>query len=299
MAARVSIGMPVFNGERFLEQAIASIMTQEFSDFELIISDNASTDRTEEICRGVAAADQRIVYQRNETNLGAAANYNRVFYLASGKYFRWAAHDDVCAPALLRRCVEVLDNSPPWVVLCYPKTLLIDEQGRELGGYEDRMNIRFPRPHQRLFSVLKHLEMCNAVFGLIRTDALRATHLIGHYVASDMVLLAELSLLGEFREIPEALFLRRRHAAASCFANPEPEQRAVWFDPANTGRRVLPVFGMFVKHLKMITGAPISQCEKLRCYEVAMAHWLPKWRVMGSEFTRVLKHRWMNVGASR
>ena len=89
----VSIGMPVFNGEDYVEAALDSILTQTFTNFELIISDNASTDRTEEICNDFADSDDRIRYYRQEKNLGAAANFNRVFELSSGKYFKWAAHD--------------------------------------------------------------------------------------------------------------------------------------------------------------------------------------------------------------
>ena len=95
---RVSVGIPVFNGERFLAETIESILAQTFKDFEIVISDNASTDRTEEICRSYAARDPRIRYNRNDTNRGAAWNHNRVFELARGEYFKWQSHDDFCAP---------------------------------------------------------------------------------------------------------------------------------------------------------------------------------------------------------
>ena len=125
---RVSIGLPVYNGEKFIREAIDSIFSQTFEDFELIISDNGSTDRTQQICQAYAAQDLRIRYYRNKKNIGAARNYNLVFELASGEYFKWAAHDDLCAPEYLERCVEILDRDPD-VVLCYPKTSIIDEHG--------------------------------------------------------------------------------------------------------------------------------------------------------------------------
>src|ERR1051326_2036095 len=106
---RVSIGLPVYNGQQFLEEAINSLLAQTYSDFELIISDNASTDATEQICRAHAAADPRIRYYRNDKNRGPVWNLNRVFELARGELFKWAAHDDVCAPTLVERCVEVLE----------------------------------------------------------------------------------------------------------------------------------------------------------------------------------------------
>lgn len=291
MSPRVSIGVPVYNGERYLQHALDSILAQSFTDFELLISDNASTDGTERICREYAAADSRVHYTRWDVNEGAARNYNRLVEMASGKYFKWAAHDDICAPGLLGQCVAALDSSPPSVVLCYPKTILIDENGAKVGTYKDNMDLRLPQPHQRLHHLLQHLRMCNAVFGLIRTDALRKTRMIGNFVASDMVLLAELCLLGEFREVPERLFLRRRHQEASCFAHQSPEERAVWFDPRNKGRWVFPMLEMLVQHFRAIARTRISASEKMRCYKVAIAYWLPKWRAIGGECKQALKRR--------
>src|SRR3990172_5433048 len=127
----VSIGLPVYNGENYIEKAINSILSQTFKDFELIISDNASTDNTMDICKILSAKDRRIRYYRNEINRGAAWNFNRVFQLARGKYFQWACHDDVWIPTLLERYVEVLDQMPK-VVLCYTKTTYIDEHGMRI-----------------------------------------------------------------------------------------------------------------------------------------------------------------------
>src|SRR2546426_6424374 len=121
---RVSIGLPVFNCDPLLRQAVDSLLTQTYSDFELVISDNASTDGTEAICREYAAKDHRVRYYRGERNRGAVWNWNRVFELSGGEYFKWAAHDDLCAPDYVERCVEVLDRDPS-VVLCYAETVLI------------------------------------------------------------------------------------------------------------------------------------------------------------------------------
>src|SRR5215469_6919606 len=106
---KVSIGMPVYNGANYLRSSVPSLLAQDYEDFELLISDNASTDETESICRELAESDGRIRYFRNERNVGAAQNYNKVFRLASGTFFKWAAHDDECHPTMLRRCVEVLE----------------------------------------------------------------------------------------------------------------------------------------------------------------------------------------------
>jgi glycosyltransferase involved in cell wall biosynthesis len=158
---RVSIGMPVFNGADFIRCSVQSILAQDYQDFELIIADNASTDETESICRELAERDPRIRYYRNDVNLGAARNYNKVFELARGEYFKWAAHDDECHPAMLRRCVEVLDRSPASVAMVYPLAELIDGQGKTLVAPLDRIESRDPRPHRRLARLLWSLNMCD------------------------------------------------------------------------------------------------------------------------------------------
>ena len=122
---RLSIGMPVFNGEKYLKQALASILAQTHQDFQLIISDNAFTDRTQQICLDYVAKDSRIHYYRNKKNLGGPKNYNCVFELSSGEYFKWAAYDDVLAPEFLKKCVDVLDKDTSIVVLFVKRVELI------------------------------------------------------------------------------------------------------------------------------------------------------------------------------
>ncbi len=131
LTPRVSVGLAVYNGENYLREAIDSILAQTFTDFELILSDNASTDKTQEICLEYAAKDKRIRYYRNDQNIGGIRNQIRTVELSRGEYYKLAAHDDVCAPDFLEKCVEVLDRDPS-VVLCYPKTKIIDENGNFL-----------------------------------------------------------------------------------------------------------------------------------------------------------------------
>jgi glycosyltransferase involved in cell wall biosynthesis len=281
---RVSIGMPVYNGERFLEEALDSLLAQTFEDFELIVSDNASTDGTPEICTAYAAQDSRIRHYRNEQHLGAAENYNRVFGLSTGEYFKWAAHDDLCAPEYLERCVEVLDRKP-LVVLCYPKTVIIDEHGRNVEDYSDGLDLRAPRPHERFAQYHNRFRTtgkCNAVFGVIRASTLRLTPLVGSYVSSDKILLGELALRGEFYEIPEHLFFRRDHPQTSVRANPFKE-RSAWFDPANKGKLQSPRWRWFFGHLSSIRRVRMGFREKILCY-MQMGRWvLWNWRTLMNE----------------
>ena len=185
---RLSIGLPVFNGERFLKKAIDSLLTQTFEDFELVISDNASTDKTQEICREYASNDKILRYFRNAQNLGAARNYNRVFELSKGEYFKWAAHDDLCAPKLLRQCVEVLDRDSS-VILCYSRAKAIDEQGEVIKSYPAKSDAGASKPQDRFYEFLCIPHPCTAIWGVMRASVLKKTRLIGNYTASDRPLL--------------------------------------------------------------------------------------------------------------
>src|SRR5262245_52172325 len=169
---RVSIGLPVFNGELYVEEALNSLLSQSFSDYELIISDNASTDSTPDICERYAARDPRIRFYRNDQNRGLAWNCNRVFQLSTGEYFKWAHHDDLCKPDFILRCVDVLDAKPS-VVLCYSDVILIDEHGKELKHYEDSGRVISSLPHERFRNLLETVGLSNHMFGLIRSSALR------------------------------------------------------------------------------------------------------------------------------
>ena len=126
---KLSIGIPVFNGQEFLPELLDSLLGQTFKDFEILICDNTSSDRTPQICREYERHDSRIHYIRNARNLGAIANFNRVFELSTAPLFKWAAHDDLCAATFLARCVDALDADPS-AALAYSRVAVIDENGR-------------------------------------------------------------------------------------------------------------------------------------------------------------------------
>src|SRR3972149_6389718 len=263
----VSIGLPVYNGENYIEKAINSILSQTFKDFELIISDNASTDNTMEICKILSVKDRRIRYYRNKKNRGAAWNFNRVFQLARGKYFQWACHDDVWIPTLVERCVEVLDNMPD-VALCHTRTMFIDENGEPLRSIIGSPYLDDRNPCRRLRRYLKYHadpNECNPVLGLFRASILQDTPLIGSYPASDMILLGEVALHGKFHEIPDCLFSRRDHHLTSVRANPGWEDRAEWFNPTPKGKIQMPRWRWFFEWLKTIPRSPIGIIDRIKC----------------------------------
>jgi glycosyltransferase involved in cell wall biosynthesis len=276
---RVSIGLPVYNGEKFICETIDSILGQTFKDFELIICDNASTDRTEEICQAYVSQDRRIRYYRNQENLGAARNYNIVFELSAGEYFKWAAHDDLCSPTFLEKCVEVLDRIPT-AVLSYPRLTYIDDLGKPIRSCSNLLELYAPKSHER-FAFLQE-SFCNGpkrydcwttIFGLIRAKALRTTPLIGNYISSDIPLLARLAILGEFHEVPEYLFFVREHQDRSTSGNYQ--DIAAWFDPNNKGKIVFPLWREFFEHIIAINDCQLNFAEKISCYS-HMSKWGPK-----------------------
>jgi glycosyltransferase involved in cell wall biosynthesis len=227
---RVSVGLPVYNGDRYLRTSIESILSQTYSDFEFIIVDNASTDNTEQICREYAAADKRITYYRNEKNIGGPRNFNRAFELSRGTYLKWATSDDYVAPEYIQKCLEVLEANPD-VVLCYPRATLIDAEGQFLGKYDDVLNLQDPVASHRFIHLLSNIKLAHQHVGLIRCEAIRKTSLHGSHIASDINFLAELSLYGKFYELPEYLLFRRFHPGSSSWERTNHARQVEFSDP--------------------------------------------------------------------
>lgn len=288
---RISVGMPVYNGELYLEEAIESILSQTHGDFEFIISDNASTDRTEQICRDYAAQDKRIVYTRNKENLGAAKNYNRVFHLASGIYFRWFNADDVSAPELHERCIRVMNENPD-AALCYGKTAFIDDKGKITEYYDDNLDLQQEKASDRFINFFKSVGYTNAIYGLMRTTMVAKTMLfgIGHYPAADYNFMAELTLHGKFIEIPEQLFFRRMHPQASSW-NPKNESvhRKFWMGRAKVW--TLPNWKKNLAYLNSIRSSSIESLEKIRLYKYILRRMLGMRKILLKEILQDMQNR--------
>ena len=272
---RVSIGLPVFNGERYLAGALRCLLEQDYEDFEVIISDNASTDATESICREYAARDPRIRYSRNATNIGASPNYNRVFRLARGEFFKWASHDDECDPSLVRRCLEVFERAPA-AVLVFSRAEVIDDAGRVLFESPDRISSSSTRPSQRLATVIRSSSWAHSLWGVIRSEALRRTRLMG-CIEADHVLLGELALLGELVEIPEVLYRLRRHSACAIPTHRTDQELLAWHDPRMANARIfLPHWErVYIEYFKGVWRTPLPMPERLLCLSTvpAVAYW--------------------------
>ncbi|HJU87571.1 MAG TPA: glycosyltransferase [Gemmatimonadota bacterium] len=282
---RVTVGLPVHNGEAFLSEAIESVLGQTFEDLVLVVCDNASTDRTPEILRRYRRQDPRVVVHRNEVNVGAAKNFNLAFELARGPLFRWMAADDILEPTCLERCVEVLDADRR-VVLSHTDVEIVDGSGRVVEHF------RYPpghassdSPSRRFLDVMRLDRWCAELFGLVRSDVLRTTRLMDGYVASDRVLRAELALRGRFQIVPEPLFLNRDHPGRSVRALPAHHLRGEWFSPSLAGRRILPHWRILTEYVRCIRRSPISPAERRRCYAHTL-RWLgihANWARLGAD----------------
>jgi glycosyltransferase involved in cell wall biosynthesis len=281
--SRVSIGLPVYNGEGFAERAILSVLCQSFSDFELVIVDNASVDRTAEICSAYAASDPRITYVRNEINIGAPNNFNKAFHLARAPYFKWMAVDDSLHPAYLDRCIAVLDGNPD-VVLCNSEASVIDCHGQVVRECQSVIpRIQSGSPYERFAELVLKKHSCFEVFGVVRREFLARTSLIGKYWAADGVLLAELALMGRFHLVDERLFFSGEHPDRSVHI-PVRERAIHWWHSGSAPPLVVFPYWRVVRELmRVISRADVDLKTKGRCYAVAGNWAASHWRNLGSD----------------
>lgn len=211
----LSIGMPAYNSEGDIADAIDALLAQTFTDFELIISDNCSSDRTQEICEEYSRKDPRVKYHRNSENLGASGNYNRVFELSEGKYFKWASSNDYCAPSFLEKCVQVMDDHPDCVLVC-PKTRLYSKEITNCSDYHEPLStLGLESPTDRMAYIIDNIRLNNVMNGVFRSEHLAKTPLMVPFFASDVCLMGEIALYGHVLEIDEFLFYRQMDEESS------------------------------------------------------------------------------------
>ncbi len=290
----ITIGLPVYNGERYLRAALDSLLSQEFQNFEVVISDNASTDGTADICKSYASQDKRIRFYRNVSNIGSGPNYRRVFELSRSKLFKWHAHDDLCYPSFLSRCYDVMKAAPSSTVLVYPRCQFIGEHGEPINRPSDSLESSARQPHRRIAKILRRVSHGGPLWGVIRADCLRRTLLTGTVSYWDDLLLAELSLLGQLKEIPEVLFeVRCYQGNAVAMASAEQGQEVAvnaakanrrtrralreWTDPSSPMPSIwLPIHQERCwEYLKRVHHVRLSLVTKSLCYLTvpAVVYW--------------------------
>jgi glycosyltransferase involved in cell wall biosynthesis len=265
----VSIGMPVYNGERFLSRAVETLLAQDLGDFELLISDNASTDGTEDVARAFAAADRRVRYERHPVNRGASFNFNRLLSQShpEARYLKWAAADDEHAPGFLRATVACLE-ADPGLAVAHSRTADIDEEGYVLRERQQPDEpLADPDPAVRLSALVTLRHECFGAFGVYPAAIVRATRGLQPFADADNVLLAELALRGRFATVPETLFFRRQHADRSMAAFVHARHRIAWFDPTRRGAVTFPSWRVGAEFVRAVHRAPLAPAERRACYQ--------------------------------
>ena len=288
---RLSIGLPVYNGARFVRATIDSILAQTFADFELIVCDNASTDATPQICAEYAARDPRVRVHRNDTNIGPSDNYNKALELARGELFKWQAADDTLAPTMFEKCIAALDADPSLAGV-YPRSKRIDEHGEVFGEYPTELDLCHPSPAKRLrtFIFVNHrVHHAAELWSVFRVSALKHfAPLKGKYPSADRVMLSRILMAGSLKRVEEYLFFDRTHTGRSesqidrakvrdgsrlarrIGCGPLPAYQ--WWDPSKAGKIVFPEFRWVFEYAR---GAflirTLSLWQRIQCLAVVGA----------------------------
>ncbi len=261
----VTIGLPVYNSELYLSKSLDSLLAQTHSDFVLIISDNASTDSTPDICRRYAEKDSRIRYFRNAVNIGNPGNFNRVCELTTTPYLKWSTSDDFWDPTFVEHALEIMERDSS-IALCYPQAWLVDADGQNARRYDDVLHLMQEDPADRFLQLLRTIKLAHQHLGLIRTSFLRRTHLLGSHVASDYNLLAELTLYGKFYELPERLFYRRFHDKSGSWKRGDTQHEAAHYYAATAKRNQLAKWRGHLAFFSAVRSSPLPLRSKIRLY---------------------------------
>jgi glycosyltransferase involved in cell wall biosynthesis len=270
---RLSIGLPVYNGEKYLAESIEALLGQTYEDFELVISDNASTDGTAGICRRYGEQDSRIRYIRQPRNIGLQPNHNFVIRQARGELFKMASHDDLYARDLLKRCVDALDEHPE-VVIAHCWEAMIDPAGNVTKLLRYSVATDSPRAPERFRSMLFD-GWDDYTYGVMRTKVLLRTRLHGSHHFADRTINTELGLHGPFYMVPDFLYFRRDHPERTTPYTVR--TRSAYLDPRRANRLANPavrLYGEYIwAYVRAIRNAPLSPADRRECYGY-LARWL-------------------------
>jgi glycosyltransferase involved in cell wall biosynthesis len=267
-APRLTLGLPVYNGERFLAASLDALLAQTFTDFELIISDNASTDRTSAIVQQYARSDPRVRCIRHPQNMGSTFNHNVVVQEARGQYFKWVSDDDLYAPDLLQRCMQAFDAHPE-IVSAHSWTAIIGEDGQGIHTVDYPLTTDVASAPERFRSLL-YTEGGDDIYGIIPMSVMRRIAPYGSYHLADRTFVAELALQGPFYNVPDFLYFRREHANQVTAAGQRSKRsRCARWDPRRANRWRHPVVRLVGEYLLAyvvaIWRAPISWADRRAC----------------------------------
>jgi glycosyltransferase involved in cell wall biosynthesis len=271
----VSVGIPVFNGADFLADAIESVLNQAFDDLELIICDNASTDRTAEICREYASRDRRVRYFHNDCNLGAVPNFNRAVARARGPYFKWLAHDDRLAPNYLAATVAALEARPD-AALCNTVVDYINASGDRIAVYQTGLSAADrAEPGLRFAAMILCSHSCVDFFGLIRRAAMPGE--LRPFHGTDRAFLAHLALRGRLVQLAEPLVEMREYGGRYTRRCATASARLTWHDASLRGRLTFPTWRLFAAYLGMVHSERLPPGQRAICWSALGQWWVRNW----------------------
>ncbi|MFC4243690.1 glycosyltransferase family 2 protein [Gryllotalpicola reticulitermitis] len=278
MTTRLTFGIPVYNGERYLPEALRSVQDQELADIRIVISDNGSIDGTQAICRAAAADDPRIEYHRYDENRGGIWNYRHVMELSQTELFSWMAADDVKLPGFAGACIAALDAAGPEAAFACPRTRLINADGIIYEDLNDlHMGLDAPTPHERVRNMLR-AQASHPMYGVIRADSLARTRGVLSVLGDDMVLLVELLCAGKMVLAPGQLLLQRRHDEQ---VSVQGSGSSTWFATGKRGNRSFAETRTDIELYRGVAHAGIPYAEKVRTWNALGPSWVfPRWRAV-------------------
>ncbi|MCW4458852.1 glycosyltransferase family A protein [Microbacterium sp. MPKO10] len=283
---RLTFGIPVYNGERFLPAALDSVRAQDIDDIRVVISDNGSTDGTQEYCRAAAGEDDRIEYHRYDENSGGIWNFGNVLALAKTELFSWMAADDIKLPGFARHTIEALDRAGRDAVFACPRTQIIDADGVVFEDLNDlSMGLDAAAPHERIRNLLR-AQASHPMYGVMRLEALRKTRGIRSSLGDDVVLLVELLCQGTMALAPQQLFWQRRHDAQ---VSVHGVASTSWFAPGTKANRSFAETRTNIELYGGIAHSTLGACEKVRCWSVLGPSWVfPRWRAVARDIANAV-----------
>jgi glycosyltransferase involved in cell wall biosynthesis len=296
-ATLVSVGLPVYNGEQWLKQTIDSVLSQTWCDLELVISDNASTDRTEELCRTYANTDPRVRYHRNAENIGLSRNFNKVFELSRGGYFKWTSCSDIIDPTFIEKCVETFEKRPD-LDLIYPSTRLFETDPNVGVDHSDSFDLDVDSPYERFIRYVNGVALNNIMHGLFRTKILRMTRGYKKFVGADYNLLAEFVLYGRVAHLPEVLHFRRM--TPETFTGYLNHQQGIeLYEPKNRGQIAYHEIQRAFDYFVIAARAPVNVIQRLKLmiFAIRSAYWNRKNIV--AEFAAGMRQLRANMSQNR
>jgi glycosyltransferase involved in cell wall biosynthesis len=263
----VSIGIPVWNAEKYLGRTLDTLLNQTMDDFEIVLSDNGSTDSTPAMLKSYADQDSRIRFELHDVNRGAAWNYNRVLEIShpKAKYFKWVAGDDEHGPGYLAATTQLME-ADAGLSLTHSRTSDIDEHNNEIKVWEDQVTgLDSDNPAVRIHDLVTMNHECFQAFGLIRGDVVRQTQGLGRFSDADRVLITEIALRGRMQNAPEVMFMRRQHPDRSMVVYANARERHAWFDPERAAKITFPHWRLGLEFSRAIRRAPLTVTERREC----------------------------------